>query len=92
MGGSVEREATLIADLSASFQRKPRIDERAADCLGVFFRNTACTHGFIPGGFYLILHVGDDLAGVALLKQKPCMLRKDVLCVRIAAQVTAIKR
>lgn len=72
-------------------QRKSRIDEGAADHLGVFFGNAAGARCVVPGQFDLLLHVVDDLLCFGAVEQKPCMLREDVIRIGVTTLITAIE-
>ena len=49
-------------------ERKPRIDEGAADRLGVFLPHAAGAQRIVPGGLHLLLHVVDDLFSVGAIE------------------------
>ena len=72
-------------------QREPRIDEGAANGLGVFFGYTAGAQGLVPRRLDSRLHVVDDLLRFALIEQEARMLREYVLRIGIAAHVAAVQ-
>jgi hypothetical protein len=72
-------------------KRKPRIDEGAADRLGVFFRDAVGAHCVVPCGFHLSLHVVDHPLGFRSVEQEPRVLRKNIFRIGIAALIAAIE-
>src|ERR1700737_4910012 len=77
--------------ITLALQREARIDEGAANGLGVFFGYTAGAQGLVPRRLDSRLHVVDDLLRFVFTEQKACMLREYVLRIGVAAHVAAIQ-
>jgi hypothetical protein len=81
-----------IARAALTLQREARIDEGAANGLGVFFGYTAGAQGLVPRRLDSRLHVLDDLLRFVLIEQKARMLRENVLRIGVAAASVKVSR
>lgn len=67
----------LVNARAASLVRKSGIKKRAADRLGVIFRDTAGANHIVPA-VHLFLHLGNDFYCLFLFQEKARVLRNDI--------------
>lgn len=84
-------QISLTTNLISALKGKAKsgIDECAYDGIAIFFRDTRAACGFVPCGFDLVLHSGDECVCLFAPEVKALTLREQVFGMRVAAPVTA---